>query len=164
MIEKTFPLSSQLISNGLKLTQHLLQQLVEEESVLKLGNPADKISHIAQQKQGIVSQLNQFTKQLEKILISEQLPTAPEGIEHYLKIAKDAGLNTDAQISQWTELTKLSRKCRDLNERNGACIALLSRHTQRAISIIKGKPQAANTYSPDGSASSDLISNSLISV
>ena len=164
MIKKTYPLSVQLITNSLKLTQQLLQKLTEEKAVLKVGKPADLINEVAKQKQDIVSQLNQFTKQLGKILSTEQLSSDPEGIEHYFKIAKDAGLNTDELTSIWSELIELSKKCRELNESNGACLALLSRHTQRAINIIKGKPQTVNTYSPDGSTKSDLSSQTLFSV
>lgn len=164
MIEKTFPLTEQLLTQGFQLTQQLYQQLKEEEALLKIAKSIEKVSVIAAQKQGIVTQLNQFTKQLEKILNTQQLSAASEDMLRYIEIAKDAGFDIVETQRTWLKLLELSKKCRELNERNGACLTLLARHTQRSLNILKGKTNTVNTYSQDGSTETDLSTHALISV
>lgn len=164
MIQKTLPITGKLIINAIQITEQLLQKLNAEAGVLKVGKPALMIQEFANQKQELVSQLNRFSTQLSQILATEKLPQGIGGIKQYFILAKNAGLATDEITQQWSKLSSLSKKCRRLNEQNGASIELLSRHTERALHIIKGKPLVANTYGPDGTTKSDLYSRPLISV
>lgn len=164
MITKTYPITEQLIINGLALTEQLFQLLTAESRVLKYSKKAAQINHTAIQKQQLVVQLNDFAQQLAKILATAQQTNTPEGIEKYFSSARAAHLDTAKTLRNWAELTHLSKKCRHLNEQNGAAIELLSRHTQRALHIIKGKPQTVSTYGPDGSTNGEMYSRPLISV
>ena len=164
MIAKTFPITGKLIKNGLILTQQLYQKLLEEADSLKENKQAELIAQIATQKQGLVHQINQFTEQLGKILATEKTPNNSAGIYEYFVIARNAGFDTDEITLHWSQLSDLSEKCRFLNQQNGASIELLSRHVQRSLQLIKGKPDTVNTYGPDGSTKNDLYSHTQISV
>lgn len=164
MINKTYPLTEKILKNTLALSQKLFDLLTIEADHLKSNNSSTAISDIAENKKTTVSQLEQYSKQLSQILATESLSMSSEGINDYFKIAETAKLNISPSSKHWTEILSITNQCRILNEKNGASINLLSRHTQRSLHILKGKPQQTSTYGPDGSAESEHYSHSLISV
>lgn len=164
MIEKTFPIATKLLFNGLKNTQRLLELLTTESEQLKQSSNPSALNNIASEKKETASQLEQFSKQLGQVLATEQLLIGPEGVDSYLHKAKTAGINISEFADYWQALGNLSKKCRQLNEQNGASIDLLSRHTQRSLQILRGKSPLSTTYGPDGSTRSELFSHTLISV
>lgn len=164
MIEKTYPITEKLLSNGLKSTKKLLELLNAEHKQLQQKADATSLTALAAQKRDMVSQLEQFSKQLGQVLATEQLLMSQEGVFSYLSKAESAGINIADSSKSWIDITALSKKCRSLNEQNGASIDLLSRHTQRSLLILRGKSQLTNTYGPDGSTRSELFSHTLISV
>ncbi|MDI1229729.1 MAG: flagellar protein FlgN [Methylobacter sp.] len=164
MIQKTYPITEQLILNALQLAQQLHQELNRELDALKKTQQAELISTIAANKKQLVVQLEQFNTQLAQVLATEKLPNDQKSISEYFKRAETAGLLTAESISNWAQLMLVCAECKSLNEQNGAGIDLLSRHTKRSLDILKGKPEFANTYGSDGSAKSDRYSRTLISV
>lgn len=164
MIEKTFPITEKLLANGLKSTQKLYELLSTEYEHLKQKIEPATLSTLAANKKELVAQLEQFSKQLGQVLATEKLLINQEGIKRYLEKAKAADLNTSEAVQYWLGIETLSKKCKSLNEQNGASIDLLSRHTQRSLQILRGKSQVASTYGPDGSTRSVLFSHTLISV
>ena len=164
MIEKTYPIAIKLAKNGLFHTQKLFQLLSEEASLLRKNDAPELLASIAAEKQLLVTQINQFTKQLSQILDTEKFTLSHEGIRNYLEKARSSGLKATELSQYWFEITELSKNCQELNEQNGASIDLLTRHSRRSLQIIKGSTQTINTYGPDGATSSELPSNSLVSV
>jgi flagella synthesis protein FlgN len=164
MIEKTFPITERLLNNGLKATQKLLELLNTEADNLRQKTDPNGLSVIAADKREVVVQLEQFSKQLGQVLATEKLAADHEGIRNYLLRAQAVGINIGEPQNCWANITALLKKCRMLNEQNGAGIDLLSRHTQRSLQILRGKSQLASTYGPDGSTRSELFSHTLISV
>ncbi|WP_446809880.1 flagella synthesis protein FlgN [Methylomonas sp. 2BW1-5-20] len=164
MIEKTYQITEKLLNNGLKATQNLHDLLSAEAVNLKQKADADAISALASHKKDLVAQLELFTKQLGQVLATEQLVVSNDGIKNYLVKAKAAGINISESWSCWNRIVRLSQTCRAINEQNGASIALLSRHTQRSLQILRGKSPLTATYGPDGVARNELFSHTLISV
>jgi flagella synthesis protein FlgN len=164
MIEKTYPITEQLILNALHLAHQLHQELNREADALKKTQQAELINTIAANKKRLVAQLEQFNTQLTQVLATEKLPNDQESVREYFKRGQTAGLLTAESIANWTQLMHVCAECRTLNEQNGAGIDLLSRHTKRSLDILKGKPGFANTYGADGATQSDRLSHRLISV
>lgn len=164
MIEKTYPITEKLLANALKAAHSLHELLTVESDKLKQKIDPEAITTIAASKRDLVAQLEQFTKQLGQVLATEQLSVGSEGVKKYLAKAGAAGIHVDGVWASWTGLAKLSENCRTLNEQNGASIALLSRHTQRSLQILRGKSPLAATYGPDGVTRNELFSHTLISV
>lgn len=164
MIDKSFPIVEQLIQNGLHLTQTFHQLLSLEAEYLKDTKDIDAFNELIAKKNELIPQLDQFSEQLGKSLKAEKLSVNREGIQQYFSKAKSTGLNTEEAENTWVALAKLSEQCQQLNEQNGAGIALLAQHAQRTLNILKGKPQFANTYGPDGTSNYDSSSNPIASV
>lgn len=164
MIEKTYPIIEKQILNALHLVKQLYQQLNQEADSLQQMQQAEIIDHIAGNKKQLVVQMEQLSKQLGELLAIEQLPNNQEGIKACFQRAEAVGLSTAVATGNWAQIRSISAECRTLNEKNGACIDLLARHTKRSLQILKGKPQFANTYGPDGATKSDYFTYTLISV
>ncbi|MGY6277671.1 flagella synthesis protein FlgN [Methylomonas sp. MgM2] len=164
MIEKTFPIAEKLLTAGRSSTEKLFELLNKEHEHLKQKTDPSVLSSVATHKKELVVQLEQFSKQLSQVLATEKLLIDQDGMANYLEKAKAASLDTTDASQCWLDITTLSKKCRSLNEQNGASIHLLSRHTQRSLQVLRGKSQLASTYGPDGSTRSVLFSHTLISV
>lgn len=164
MIEKTYPIAEKLILNALQLAHQLHQELNLEADALKKTQQAELIQNIAANKKQLVAQLEQFKTQLGQVLATEKLSNDRESLKEYFQRADAAELLTTESADGWSQLMLICSECKALNEQNGISIDLLSRHTKRSLHILKGKPEFANTYGPDGSTRSDLYSHSLVSV
>ena len=163
MIHKTHPLATKLIATALDNTQQLYQLLNEESVLLKIKSQTQSLDLIVQKKNALVDQLNTFTNQVEQLLASEKL-NKQDGMTQYFSIAQQANIDTTESLNNWQKITELSKKCRTLNEQNGASIHILNQHTQRTLNILKGKSQTINTYGRDGGVKSNLYSRTLVSV
>ncbi len=164
MIEKTYPITEKLLEKGLSLSQQFFETLTQESQNLKQKTATETMTALTEQKKSIVQQLEQFTQQLTQVLATEKLPYDQNGVQQYFAIANKAGLFKENHLQQWLEISRLAKQCRQVNEQNGAGIALLMRHNQRALQILRGKPQTAAVYSADGSTQSAHTSHTLISV
>jgi flagella synthesis protein FlgN len=164
MIEKTYPLIEKHILNFLQLVELLYQQLNQEAENLKQVQQVELIGFIAGNKNQLVEQMEQLSRQLGELLAVEQLPNSQEGIHACFQRAEAAGFSIMEATRNWAQIARISADCKELNERNGACIDLLSRHAKRSLHILKGKPQLATVYGPDGITKSDYSGRTLISV
>ena len=164
MLEQTYPILEKLVENALQLLSQL-HNLLQEESValVNLKSP-ETIGAIAQAKKQLVSQLELFNTHCGQLLATEQLSNNQQGLDEYFQRAETAGLLTQELTDHWATIIALSQQCRTLNEQNGTSIAILSRHNERLLQILKGKPDTAHTYGPDGSKRSELYTRTLISV
>jgi len=150
--------------NTLNAVRNLFELLNKEAENLVIKSDPSALTHVVARKKEVVLLLEQYSNQLGQILSTEKLNADHDGINKYLNIAQNAGINIGDSKDCWSTITVLTKKCRALNEQNGASIELLSRHTQRAIQILKGKSQMANTYGRDGSTQSEMFSHTVISV
>lgn len=163
MINKTHPIARQLILTAIEQTEQLHQLLSKEAIALQSKTKIDELNAITLEKNKTVSQLSIFSKQIEQILSAEKLdPTT--GMSEYFTRAEQAGIDTTESSRNWEKMLSLSKKCRQLNEQNGASIQILNQHTQRILDVLKGKPQEIDTYSKKGQAKNASVSHTFTSV
>ena len=164
MIDKTFPTVEQLIDSGLQLSENLNQLLRQEADALKQISAAEELNDITRKKQQLLDGLDLFSKHLEQILTTEQLPNNRLGIETYLARVDNAGQDSRQATKNWHQMVHLTHDNQSLNDQNGASIDLLLKRTQHSLNILKGKSQTSHIYGPDGSTKSDTASSTIISV
>lgn len=164
MIEKTYPIAEKLLNNGLLAAQKLLELLNIEFRQLQQKTDPEALSLTAFKKKEMVAQLEQFSKQFGQVLATEQLVISHGDIKNYLIKAKAAGFNVAEAWGCWRRIAEISQQCQTINEQNGASIAILARHTERSLQILRGKSQVAATYGPDGVTRNELFSYTSISV
>jgi flagellar biosynthesis protein FlgN len=164
MIEKTFPITEQLIESSLTLSEKLQDLLSQEATYLRSKPSAQKIAAVAASKKETVGKLEQLATHLKQVMATEKLTPSSADIEQYFQIAETAGISTRTILQQWHKMQQTAQHCRHLNEMNGASINLLAQHNRRALQILRGKTLQATTYGPDGATHSERFSNSVFSV
>lgn len=164
MMEQTYPILEKRVDDALRLLLALREQLKQEAIALQQPQTPEIIGEIAHIKKQLVGQLELFNTHCGQILATESLPNNQAGLAEYFLRAEQARLLTRELVNNWANIQSLSLECRALNDQNGAGIALLSRHTERALQILKGKPDVSHTYGPDGAKRSELYTRTLISV
>ncbi len=163
MIEKTFPITEKLLDKGLELSLGLHELLSKEAHTLKKRAATTDLALIANRKKETVTRLEQFAKQFAQILSTENLSMHPEDVEKYFQTARQSGLPVENAENRWQQIAALGKKCRALNDQNGAAVNLLSRHNHRLLQILRGQPQSATTYGPDGATRAERFSQPLAS-
>ena len=164
MITKTYPIIEKLLKNGLDLSSSLLDLLNKESDNLESNANSTALSSLVARKKEIISQLDQFSRQLSQVLATEKLPHTPAGVLDYFNKAKVANFNTVDSSNLWQKIVSMTKQCRFINEKNGASINILAQHTQRSLNILKGASQQTTTYGPDGSTYNEGNNHPLISV
>jgi flagellar biosynthesis protein FlgN len=162
MIEKTFPITEKLILDALNLAEQLYLQLNKEAETLKQPQHTESIQLIANSKKQLVAKLEHFNSQLVRVLSSENLPNNQQGLAEYFKRAEAANFAIHEATKNWEAIRIISIKSKILNDQNGASLDILARHTKSSLQILKGKPQFANTYGPDGARKSDTYTRTLV--
>ncbi|MEQ1637297.1 MAG: flagellar protein FlgN [Methylococcales bacterium] len=163
MISKTFPIAEKLTANGLNLIRQLQQLLLDEADLLKKNDQIAPLNLIVEKKQPLINEINQFSRQMAQVLTTETLPNDQNGMLQYLEKAKATGLAAEAMRNNWSEIIKITKTCKRLNEQNGGSIDILRRYTHRSLLVIKGHTQSPNTYRKDGTTQSDFHSRKLTS-
>ncbi len=150
MIHKTHEIAQKLIASALVLTQQLHHLLTKEAILLKTKNKEPRaLNTVTTQKDDIITQLSTFSRQIEQILLSEQLD-ARDGMHKYFEHARKTGINTQESAANWQKITDNLQDCRVLNEKNGACLSILNKHNARIFNILKGNNQYFTTYTQKG--------------
>jgi flagella synthesis protein FlgN len=122
-----------------------------------------KLEALTKQKNEVIALLSTFSKQVEQILASEKL-SKEQGMDAYFEIATKADIDTSSSYKNWQELVEVSKKCRAINEQNGACLHILNKHSLRVLDVLKGKDPTVTTYNKSGHAKSSHSSSTTISV
>ena len=125
----------------------LCKLLLQEETALADQN-YDAIKQIAIEKNQLTAQVEQAERcrlsQCDKL----QIEPDKQGIQQWLK-AKPVALQQ--QVSTlWKRISYLGQKCNSQNQINGILVAHLQRHTQDALTILRGAVAGQDSYSQSG--------------
>jgi len=143
-------LTNAFIENLAALSSYLeeLSKLLLKEETALAEQELPEIELIADKKNQLTSQV----EQAEQIRQShcKQLSISPDkrGIQSWLR---DKPSSIQLQISElWKRITYLGQKCTNQNQVNGILVAHLQRHTQDALSILRGAVAGQDSYSKKG--------------
>lgn len=164
MTEDSFPLSEEFLNQGLNHCQKLFQLLSEESGDLHQGKALDSLDTLTKQKQHIIAELEQFTRQFAQVMANQHLTIQADDVEQFFAQARNDGLDVRSQHVLWQKINQFAKRCQELNERNGAAIELLLRYNQRAIKVLQGSARPSTLYGPDGAAFSEQISQTNFTV
>lgn len=115
----------------------LLQCLIKEHDALSL-NQLKKLNTLSEQKQQLVTQLDQLDKQ------RQAASNQGDFIEHLKHL--DSKL-----VSYWQSVTKLIKKCQQQNEVNGRLLSRRNSLAKETLEIFTGRKLGNNnTYGADG--------------
>ena len=139
------------IDNLSRLNEHLdklCNVLLHEETALAEQN-VEKIDSLAAEKNQLTTQVEQAEQLRQSHCKQLQINPDKKAIQQWLK-TKPAVLQQQVS-SLWKHITYLGQKCSTQNQINGILVAHLERHTQDALSILRGAVTGQDSYSETGS-------------
>jgi len=129
-------------------SSELLQCLIKEHDALSL-NQLDKLIPLSEQKQQLVSTLDQLDQQRQSVCAKTDF------IDYLNKL--DSKLT-----SNWRSVRKSIEKCKQQNEVNGRLLNRRNSLARETLEIFTGrKPNSSNTYGADGmqTSNSSIVTN-----
>lgn len=136
-----------------------LLAILRREHTLLTGRDPSAIGQIAYEKQQHLAQLEESSRQHSAALLAAGFQQHTLRMQDWLRqYAKDTGHDL---TPAWRQLESLLTDCRHQNQLNGGIVETSRRHTQRALSLLLGKPQETELYNPDGATASSGISRTL---
>lgn len=141
-----------------------LHNLLQQESQALSNGRSDEIESIAQYKHESVLRIDDLAKLQNHFLESKQLPGGEKGLDRFLVNFSNDDPNVNEIQDYRKKINQNLVHCKALNDRNGASIELLNRHTLRAIDILRNRTHHPYTYGPDGSRQQSQISRARVSV
>lgn len=122
-----------------------LEQLLQREADVVRGDDASAIESIGGARHRCMDQLTRLDTERTAACRMLSFGTGREGFEKLLSWC-DPGRSLHAR---WQENLRLARRCKDLNDRNGAVVALKLGQVQRLLATLRGGA-AAPVYGRQG--------------
>ena len=133
-----------LIENEARLLDQFVDLLRREQTSLSQG-AAEELPELAEQKNGLVIQLNDLSARREAFLEARAFPANRAGIDAWFAQEKDRDA-TDA----WQKVLALATEARELNRVNGELIQTRMQSTAKALEALSGAKTSLELYGPDG--------------
>jgi flagellar biosynthesis/type III secretory pathway chaperone len=143
-------LINSFIENLSELDDHLdklSKLLLAEETALAEQNLSG-IETIATEKNQLTAQVEHAEQLRQSLCAKLQIAPDKQGIQQWLKTKS---IRIQQQVSAlWKRITYLGQKCSTQNQINGILVAHQQRHTQDALSILRGAVTGQESYSETG--------------
>jgi flagella synthesis protein FlgN len=138
---------TQLLAAEIAAVQRFIALLQEEQRQLR-ENEIDALENTTSSKLQLAGELEAIGE-ARRVHLSQLGFSQEDGhsVENWLITQGNPRL-----LQAWHTLQNLAREAKSLNERNGQCIALLSRNTREQLNALTGQQANGIFYKPDGQA------------
>jgi flagellar biosynthesis/type III secretory pathway chaperone len=137
-----------------------LARLLEREHELLVANDVASLEEAIEERQVCMGKLVRIED--ERRSMCRMLGRTPDvaGMEQLMAWCDPQG----SLKPRWAECSERARRCRELNDRNGALVTARLKRVETLLHAITGKPVESPTYGPDGAASSTPRSGRVLAV
>ncbi|MCI0734073.1 MAG: flagellar protein FlgN [Methylococcaceae bacterium] len=163
MKPEAYSLLVEILRDTLDEVSHLHELLLREGQVLT-DRHADEINSVAKKKQESVNRIRHLTNLQHEFFEAKKLPDGETGLNHYLERFREDDPHTLELRAYRENIKRCLDQCKESNERNGARIELMNRHTRRAIDFLRNQGNQPHTYGPDGNTQQTPLSRARFSV
>lgn len=134
----------QAIEGEARLLERFVELLQREQVSLSRG-VAEDLPELAEQKNGLVRQLNELSALRTTLLESRGLSADRTGVDAWCAQTRDSNAS-DA----WRSVLRLATEARELNRVNGELIQIRMQFTTKALEALSGAKNSLELYGPDG--------------
>jgi flagellar biosynthesis/type III secretory pathway chaperone len=120
-----------------------LEGLLQQETVVLNGNDVAAIQTVGNARQRCVERLTQLDAERLDAARLLSFGTGPAALERLLTWADPTG----SLQREWLANLQVARRCKQLNDRNGAIVTVKLGQVQQMLSKLRGTP-AAPVYGP----------------
>lgn len=143
----------------LQQTQQLVTLIESERRALTQAD-SEALATCITQKQPLIMQLEQLSRQRDKLLNVAGFPSGKQGMEAF--IANQPEVDAIGLQKLVTELRKKARDCQTQNKINGGIVNVNRQYLLRALTILRGRDPEASAYGPGGEYTSSVVRQPLI--
>lgn len=150
-------LLGRLIDEESATLAELAELLEREHAVLAKNGSIDELEEACEARQICMGTLLRIEDERRGILRLFGLPDAPSSLDALLG-------NCDADGSlrrRWTATLDQARRCRELNDRNGALVGARMRRIEGLLDVLTGQRSAPMLYGPRGRMARDRLDPAL---
>ncbi len=138
----------QVFQKEIECARKLLESLEQEYDALAKHH-AEALEEVVRVKQERINQLEQVSRQREKLLVS----FTDSNAENDEQTGRHYKFGSNKQLAGlWNELVEVAETCRDKNRVNGSIVEVVSKQSRHALDILHG-------ILPDTSTVSELYDN-----
>ena len=142
-----------------RTAQQLLTILTEERDALIHSN-AEQMAQNTADKQPLIVELEQLSRQREAILQTAGFPAGKAGLAAFIA---NQPAQQALQLTQLTAALKaVAKACQEHNQINGGIVNVNRQYLYRAITILRGKETEVSAYGPGGEYTSQIVRQPLI--
>lgn len=143
----------------LQHSEQLAQLIASERQALTQAD-SEALATCIGQKQPIILQLEQLSRQRDRLLNMAGFPTGKSGMEAF--IANQQEDDAIALQQLLILLRKTARHCREQNQINGGIVNVNRQYLLRALTILRGRDPESSAYGPGGEYTSAVVRQPLI--
>lgn len=129
------------IETSLAALGRLREHLAAEQRALRTRD-VEALEQAVRAKRQCLEMLEHSIKARDQILSQLGLPDGLGGTEQFLS----SHFSPEELLSEWQQLTELSREVAELNLHNGKLAVASERITREALAILTGRPLSPDTY------------------
>jgi len=127
----------------LRAESHRLLSILEQERQVLRERDSQALLQVTKAKAAAVSKIDALLSQLPPSQDSKEVT-----VERLLQTLRLHGVGKAEAL--WREVRSLAQHCRELNEANGAMIALLQEQVRQALTVLFGHRRQQVCYTADG--------------
>lgn len=124
-----------------------LEQLLARESDVVRGSDASAIENIGGTRHQCVTALTRLDAERMEACRMLSYPANRDGFERLLAWCDPS----HSLRGKWQANLQVARRCKDINDRNGAVVALKLGQVRQLLSTLRGGTASAQTYGRQGS-------------
>lgn len=122
-----------------------LEQILQRESAVVCGDDPGAIESIGGARHRCIDQLTRLDQERTAACRMLSFGSGREGCEKLLSWCDPDG----ALHARWQDNLRITRRCKELNDRNGAVVAIKLGQVQKLLSTLRGGT-APSVYGPQG--------------
>lgn len=142
-----------------RAAKQFLDFLNQERQALVHSDP-EKITQLTSEKQPLVIELEQLSRQREAFLQIAGFSSGKDGLEAFIanQTAQDAARLNALMV----ELKQVAFACQENNQINGGIVNVNRQYLHRAMTILRGRDMEVTAYGPGGEYTNQIVRQPLI--
>ncbi len=121
--------------------------LSHEHQILARNDQVDALEDACAARQISMGTLLRIQEERRSALRMMGLSPDPAGIDQALRV-----LDTNDQLrTRWVQCAEAARRCRELNDRNGALVHSRMKRVEGMLEVLTGRATTPHVYGPNGS-------------
>lgn len=141
-------------------TASALLAILETEREALIHSDPEQMAKLTADKQPLVVQLEQLSRQRAAILQAEGFPSDKAGLAAY--IANQPPQQAEQLNVIMAALKQVAAACQRHNQINGGIVNVNRQYLHRAMSILRGKDMEVTAYGPGGEYTNQIVRQPLI--